>query len=1168
MQRYLTVESKKVTDSFASIMNLKTGDSSDAIADSAQSYTLYFSSKMGARYEKQTDDKRRMSPFECNKGDLNFLSLIQIHITPEIFRRMAYGNEELWNPDKIILEPFLDDLYEIIAGYQANELVYRIYQVLSTGDFAVAIRSRYPETSFHISTRIRSRVAGIEENDSLAQKYFAIYKTYTLLTFDRNLQNIRDNTGNTNKAGEFVIRGCYSCKYWSEQSPSDKMRTKLVECENIQGLNGRYDFKINLSETEFCTLYPFLLQRKGLGFQNITEKDPRTSEKVEYLVYLIEHDYLSYINERYLLSNDQKDCGENQKEHGDRIERISNSVFLRRERLECRELKQSNDEYIEHLLLKYQRAKDNTSDFGDVHKNLEQYLILLKEQILSCRVINQFADTRIYAKEIARQLEAVLDSFELYREIYNIEGGSLSLQVNLVEYMREAVHALDSYAAHVRSNNLQTLQTPNYNLESNMSMEKMMIGYSGFLKCFVECYQDVFGTATNGMKRSYLPIVIPDLHDTDIRVEVLFEEGHGDVWEKEKQIRATKKKESYLLVVDSPTLAELGDVPIFMTLLFHELAHQLHYKSRRTRNQAILKHLVWASVGQVAGNLAFEISKNLNTNAIEIEMGSYLHKMFQTGFAEEIEAAIANQMEQEDIFDAPLNYFAGKAIKMIQDFFDSWNYQQDLKKMIEQFVECLGKYCDLSAAPQRKYLIELGKYIKCEPNNETVEKSDNAEEVYDAILKYGWLVSCLAALDVVKDHDTEFSNTFAWVFDEARVNQWIKNKNTKHFEEFHSDVKNLPEITAQVNQIWNNYRLFFLCICKKDDNLLERNFKYSEQIIKEKVYPAICKFWEQQMADYEKLLLNSLPENETVISPAQHRQWALLGRTLGIDCEMDGNYKRFSAMMRNGNHFQIDSEQLERRVDIYRETTADMSMYIFMNMSLFAYLNLVTQMIQEDALFDMENNFIRIVNVAYVMEGDEKDSDLHVICENSYHSLFEDLNAYCKEHLNGTILNQIQDLLAKCRWATSDNDIEENLSTAINLLKGQAENTETDKNRQKVLGHIAKLCRLIAEILTSKGKYVLSLLKEDNAILTDHLSGAEKLRTIRDDVVNKNVPAIRQMLDLAKANAQYLQKFHYKTGEVKNGELNEASIKFLLRQYYSQKLTLAGIDGEEATDES
>lgn len=1138
-------------------MNLKTGDLPDAAAGSAQSYTLYFSAGMGEKYEKNTADKRRESPFEYDRGDLNFLSLIQIHIAPEIFRRMAYGNEELWNQDKLILEPFLDDLYEIITQYQPNEFVYRIYQVLSTGDFAVAIRSRYPETSFQISTRIRSRVAGTEEKDALNHKRFAIYKTYTLLTFDRNLRNIRDTAGN---AGEFVIRGCYSCKYWAEQSQLDKTKKGLAECEYMQGLNGRYDFKINLSEKEFCMLYPFFLQQKGFCLLNDKEKiseTSETSEKVKHLVYLIKQGYLSYINERYLLKKEQRDNGAG-------MECISNSVFLRRELPECTELKQSNEKYIERLLLKYQNIKNNASDFGAVNKNLEQYLILLREQILSCRVINQFADTRIYAKEIGQQLEAVLDSFELYREIYNSGGDNRSIQVNLVEYMREAVHALDSHSAHVRSNNLQTLQTPNYNLESNMSMEKILIGYSGFLKCFVECYQDVFGTATKGVKRSYLPMVIPDLHDTDIRVEVLFEEGQGDVWETEKQIRETKEKETYLLVVDSPTLAELGDVAIFMSLLLHELAHQLRYEDRVTRNKTVLNHLIRGSVEQMAGNMASEIAQNLNDTEIE----SILYKMFQTGFAEEIETAITNQMVRENIFDTPLKYFVSYAQKMIGDFFDSWNYQQNLIKAVEQFVVCLGKYCSLDAEPQRKYLIELEKYIEREQKNGDVDHKNEAEKVSDTILKYGWLISCLSVFDIAKGTDTKFLSPLAWVLDESKANQWLKDENEKHFEELCFSVDAQPEIAEQIIQIQNNFETLFYYICQKKQVLCDWNFKCSERILKEKAYPAVCKFWERQSMEYENLSLHLPQDKETFIISVHQRQWALLGRHLGIDCEMDSNCERFCKAMRKESYFQVDFDMLERRVDIYRETTADMSMYIFMDMSLFAYFNLVAQIIQEDDLFVKENNFIRVMNVAYVMEGSTEYDDRHVICESSYHLLFESLKAYCAKHINSNLSIQIQDLLAKCRWDTSDDDIKENFNTMIDLLNEQAKKTETDKNSQKILIHIATLCRLIARILTDFGKYAVSILKEDKVLLKDYQNGVEKLRAIRDEIVAKNVPAIRQMLELGKKNAWYLQEFHYKTGDVRNKELNENSIKFLLRQYYSQKLMLAGIDSEEATDES
>ena len=88
--------------------------------------------------------------------------------------KMQYVDERLCETEKgIVLEEFIDDLYAILDGfcrdYGRDKFVFRIYQVLSAGDFAVAVKSRYPETSFELSSRIRSRVAGIKEKDGKIQ---------------------------------------------------------------------------------------------------------------------------------------------------------------------------------------------------------------------------------------------------------------------------------------------------------------------------------------------------------------------------------------------------------------------------------------------------------------------------------------------------------------------------------------------------------------------------------------------------------------------------------------------------------------------------------------------------------------------------------------------------------------------------------------------------------------------------------------------------------------------------------------------------------------------------------------------------------------------------------------------------------------------------------------
>lgn len=264
----LIAEEKKLSDTFCSIMNLDT-DTGNGEITSAQSYTLYFSDKMYEKYEKKEQQKHKASPFENGKN-LNFLSIIQVHITPEVLRRMEYKNGSLCKEENdIVLESYLDDLYNILDTYcknnEENNFVFRIYQVLSAGDFAVVVKSQYPETSFEISTEIRRRVAGkIGENGEIGASTWALYKTYTLLTMEHNLTDVKQLVNRNGNKGRFVIRGCYSCHYWACQREVEEfMRCNSLKIPaDIAGLNGRYDFSIELQEESFYHIYEEVINYK------------------------------------------------------------------------------------------------------------------------------------------------------------------------------------------------------------------------------------------------------------------------------------------------------------------------------------------------------------------------------------------------------------------------------------------------------------------------------------------------------------------------------------------------------------------------------------------------------------------------------------------------------------------------------------------------------------------------------------------------------------------------------------------------------------------------------------------------------------------------------------------------------------------------------------------
>lgn len=72
-------------------------------------------------------------------------------------------------------------------------------------------------------------------------------------------------------------------------------------------------------------------------------------------------------------------------------------------------------------------------------------------------------------------------------------------------YVIEGVRSLDIFANYIRNINLQTLQAPNYNLQINGSMEKILMAYDWFISHILEpavdpveegrksllCYQEV-----------------------------------------------------------------------------------------------------------------------------------------------------------------------------------------------------------------------------------------------------------------------------------------------------------------------------------------------------------------------------------------------------------------------------------------------------------------------------------------------------------------------------------------------------------------------------------------------------------------------------------------------------------------------------------------------------
>lgn len=630
-----------------------------------QRYSLYFNNRIYTKYEENQQELKRGNPFEDNE-DLKFLSVIQVYISPEILRRIKDKKKMVWSKhDEGLLDIFLSDLYDILEifskNYREQDFVYRIYHALSAGDFAVIVKSRTPELSFGMASYIRSRVS-----EQYGRKW-AVYKTYTLLAFENEIDDWEKDTKRLfkqDKSGKFVLRGCYSWTYWAEKGT-------IRDIEGIDRLNGRYDISAELTEQEFEKLYNKLVREQ----QGAADADSCELGKMEYLSWLIANKYLSYINERYLMGGVELNSeGAN----------INSLIELEDKNKE--ELYISNKDYIEQLRKKQIDLEAKCENVCKEHKILRHYFGLLKRQVVFCCVLNEQSDTQIYAAGMGRMLDVVFENLNKYNKIYNeeneawISGKEFNrLGELIVRYVGKAVYAINTYMEYVRNNNLQSLQTPNYNIESDMGMEKILIGYGEYLREFIKFYLRRNKECMND-KKEYLPIVVPNMDRLDINVEALFSDSKVINLASETEKEMDKK----LLIIYSPSMMELEDIPMAMAMLCHEVAHQFRYEQRQVRNEVLVR-LFAEECARVITN---ELIDDFQTEEEVLITFPKIMQILKNCLAEMIQEFLTEEdSEYKVTVDAPLDYLTLELGENLLRFFGDFKFTSKLGGYLELFIK-------------------------------------------------------------------------------------------------------------------------------------------------------------------------------------------------------------------------------------------------------------------------------------------------------------------------------------------------------------------------------------------------------------------------------------------------------------------------------------------------
>lgn len=652
-------------------------------------------------------------PFDVDISEYPYLSVVQVYITPEAISRIEFpsqGPKGEKNNGEVIRELFFNDIYSLIGHFNRKNqrtpkskdgFIYRVYHAMSSGNFSVIIRSRTPSALFFISTLLKKRNCFVRDNADNCKATIVLYKTYSILSMNSVRVSAESN-------GYYIIRCSLSNRIWHGDSKAKelKQRYKDILSKDKIWINGRYDITVKISESEFAELYPDLYRYKIKGHENednapanssneraagvildhefacpinrtasavqegVVHDDVQTDNSgstpvCSMLKELIKNELVTRINERYVLMLDTSKIEANPDTAGE--------IRMKSEDGKIRYLKNINRDEIKRVAGRLYSLHTKMLFFNTSRKSFIYSMELLKSLIDTCRAINGISETRIYCAILTRQIDTVLDGvYEYYNYIDSTQNNE---GINYLDRsLKESIAALDSYAKLIRNNNLEAMQTPNYNLESRSSVDKVLMAYSSFLSEFISFYgNSELSKAITGLTQNYNPIVVMEPLDSSLTTIVNFNrlQFSGSYLSRK------------LMVIGCPSFLELTDICGTIGILFHEVGHSFRYEKREDRNQAILSYSLRIIFDLPAQSILYDIKDNVQNLTDVSEYAGDINECLKKAYEENV---IYYDSKFRSLSDMSFQTLSQQIKRSYDLFCDALQYISDLDQFIRQFT--------------------------------------------------------------------------------------------------------------------------------------------------------------------------------------------------------------------------------------------------------------------------------------------------------------------------------------------------------------------------------------------------------------------------------------------------------------------------------------------------
>lgn len=640
-----------------------------------------------------------------------YLGIILVYITPEVITRIKNVENREKSSDKSKI--FYKDIHMMMDSYvkdlEEDDFIYSIYYSLSIADFAIAIRGMYPESIFKITTLLRMRRYSFEQilKTSEGQEIdsLVLYKSYTIFSLGKQListsvkgmaqdpdtvvQDPEQITASDDEDSKnlFVLRCVLSSKYWNSLRKKDTGKKKhLFPASDIERLNGRYDVTFRMTERAFFCILPLLRSYKLDDVNSLdeidTEKAGREKQLCDYLVNMIKSGYISHINERYVFKLDTENIKEYELNPEIKLHENINTILFTEE---------INEESIKAVKQRIDNVYQKIVSLNTTRTSIVYSIHLLDQLVITFYSLNGNSDTRIYCSIILHQIGAVLDGLEeYYRLIERTENRDLIEAID--GDLKRAVEAMNAFSKYLFESTLQNLQTPNYNLESHTSVEKLLTAYSRFLQRLIEWYGETdISNKIYGRTQKYIPVMVPQPLDSILSIKAIFyrlNPGLNHFCNK-------------LLVVHCPSFYDLTEFEHTIGILFHEVAHFFRYEDRSIRNDMILHYSSYLLLDIVATTILSDIKKRVRGLAkppqLTIDMADCLAEAYY-------DAMYKQNARNADYNDMNLLTLIDWIGVQYQEFVKAATYLEELQTTLQIF---LSSEPAIPSSKERKLMVQL-----------------------------------------------------------------------------------------------------------------------------------------------------------------------------------------------------------------------------------------------------------------------------------------------------------------------------------------------------------------------------------------------------------------------------------------------------------------------------